>query len=46
MGSKFFPFRIDCFPEGMQNNFDRVASPEVVSIPLNSKFAGRHTHKQ
>ena len=33
-GSKFFHFRVDPFLEGIQNNFDRVASPESVSIPL------------
>ena len=34
-GSKFFHFRIDPFSEGSKSNFDRVASPECVSVPLN-----------
>ena len=33
MGSKFFPFRVDPFSEGRQNNFDRVASPERYQFP-------------
>ena len=33
-GSKFFPFRVDPFSEGMQKQFDRVASHEDVSILL------------
>ena len=33
--SKFFPFSVYLFSEGRQNNFDRVVSPESVSIPLN-----------
>ena len=33
-GSKFFPFRVDPFSEGRQSNFDRVVSPESVSIHL------------
>ena len=33
-GSKFFPFREDALSEGKQNNFDRVASPESLFIPL------------
>ena len=36
--SKFFPFRIDPFSEGRQNNFDRVTSPENDSVPLNSGY--------
>ena len=34
MGSKFFPSRIDPFSEGRQNNFDKVASPESISLTL------------
>ena len=33
-GSTFFPFRVQPFPEGRQNNFDRVAFPESISISL------------
>ena len=33
-GSKFFPFRVDPFQKGNQNNFDRVASPEIRSVRL------------
>ena len=32
MWSKFFPFRVDSFSEGRQNNFDRVTYPEGVSV--------------
>ena len=32
--SKFFPLRVDIFLEGRQNNFDRITTPEGVSIPL------------
>ena len=35
-GSKFFPLRIDPFTEGSQNKFERVATPESVSVCLNS----------
>ena len=28
------PFSVDPFSKGKQNKFDRVASPESVSIPL------------
>ena len=34
-GNKFFPFRIDTFSEGRQNNFDRIVSPEKYQFPLN-----------
>ena len=34
-GSKLFPFRVDPFSEGKQNNFERVVSLESVSISLN-----------
>ena len=33
-GSKLFPFRVDPFSKGRQNNFDTVTSLESVSIPL------------
>ena len=33
---KFFPFRVNPFPEGCQNIFEGVAFPESVSVPLNS----------
>ena len=29
--SKFFPFTVDPFLKGRQNNNDRVASPEIIS---------------
>ena len=32
--SKFFPFRVDPFSVGMQNNFDRVTSHELYECPL------------
>ena len=32
-GSKFFPFRVDPFSEGSQNNFDRAASLRVHQFP-------------
>ena len=31
-GSSFFPFRVDLFSEGRKNSFDRVVSPESVSV--------------
>ena len=34
LGSKFFPFRVDSFSEGRQNQFVRIVSPESVSLPL------------
>ena len=37
-GSKFFPFRVDSFSEGRQNNGDRVSSPESVLIPYKLLF--------
>ena len=30
--SQFFPFKVDLSSEGRQNNSDRIASPESVSI--------------
>ena len=30
-----FPFRADSFSEWRQNNFDRAASSEILSIPHN-----------
>ena len=33
---KFFPFRIDPFTKGSQNNFDGIAVPEHVSILFKS----------
>ena len=30
-GSKFFPFRVDPFSEGMQKQFDKVIYPDKVS---------------
>ena len=33
-GSKFFPFWVDQISIARQNNFDRVSSPESISIPL------------
>ena len=34
LGSKFFPFRIDCFSEEDKNDFYRVASPDSVPVHL------------
>ena len=34
LGSKFFPFSVDPFSEGVINNFDIIASFESASIPL------------
>ena len=34
MGSKFFPFRVDPFSEGRQNNFKKVNLHENKSILL------------
>ena len=34
MGSKFFPFRVDPFSKENQNNVERVAFLERVSIPF------------
>ena len=45
-GNKFFPFRVDLFSEGMQNNFDRVTSPERVStlsLIRSCKFRAHHS---
>ena len=33
-GSKFFPFRVEPFSKGRQNNVDRATSPENVLTPL------------
>ena len=33
-GTNFFRFREESFSEGSQNKYDRVASPESVSVPL------------
>ena len=38
LANKFFPFRVDSFLEDRQNNFDMVASPGSVSIPLMLMF--------
>ena len=38
LGANSFLFRVDPFSEGRQNNFDRVVSPESVSIYL--KYGG------
>ena len=32
---KVLPLRVNPFSKGTQNNFDRVASPDCISIPLN-----------
>ena len=34
-GKDFFNFRVDPFSDGMQNQLDRIASPETVSLSLN-----------
>ena len=38
LGSKFFPFRVHRFTEGRQNHYNRVATLESVSIPLNESI--------
>ena len=37
-GNIFFPFREDPFSEDSENNFNRVASPESVSMPLKCPY--------
>ena len=34
MGTRLFPFKVDFFLEGRQNNFERVIFPESISFPL------------
>ena len=36
-GKQFFPFREDTFSDARKNNFDRITSPEKVSIFLKEK---------
>ena len=36
MEGKFFPFRVDPFSGGHENNFDRVTFPENKSVPINN----------
>ena len=38
-GSKFFPFRVDLFPDGRQNNFERVTSSWNASVVLKQILA-------
>ena len=42
IGSKFFPFRVDTFFKREANTFDRVVSPESVSVLLNFSYKGKH----